>query len=178
MGFSDALKQDILDMAFLKKEVDTKDPWMRSLMQAYGTARRAVDPNHWIERLIYRLDGRNTARLVGGDYIVIDDLRFENEIVALEEWGKAAGNRVIVIRVEKTTEEPFSAADWNKVPLMKEDITETDLDDYPFIHKISVAEGELAELRNYVYLVLQPFLPATGLKRPKDNNGTTPSNDA
>ncbi len=77
ISFASALKEDLLNCGFTPEHIEHKPPWMRELMQAYGLARRAVDPMYW-------------ARILR-DFLVeeegcfaIDDLRFDNEVEMLE----------------------------------------------------------------------------------------------
>jgi hypothetical protein len=84
--FAGPLKDDIRAMDFPEAAIEAKPAWMRLLMQAYGQARRAVNPDHWVDQLVR--DIRNVRCLqLTGDWeipgIVIDDMRFDNEARAL-----------------------------------------------------------------------------------------------
>ena len=72
VSFAQPLKDDLLRMGFLQKDIDEKPSWMRRLMVAYGMARRAVNPNHWVE-IAENFMGQEYGR------VVCDDLRFPNE---------------------------------------------------------------------------------------------------
>jgi hypothetical protein len=156
MGFSDKLKEHIRDMIFAEKDIQEKPDWMRKLMQAYGAARRATDPDYWSERLIEELCWH---RWGPDEYIVIDDLRFENEIEALEKWAEETGNDLEIIRIAKEEK------DYHKV-FEDNDPTEVALDYYDFKHIVRAKPGQIKELCDQVYSILAPYI----------ENGPTPSN--
>lgn len=65
-----------------------KPPLMRALMQEYGTdVRRADNPNYWVDKW------KQSAGT--GENIVADDVRFGNELLAVEEKGG------VMIRVKR-----------------------------------------------------------------------------
>ena len=88
MRFAGPLKDDIRAMDFPEAAIQAKPAWMRLLMQAYGQARRAVNPNHWVEQLVRDLNNVRTMQLTAPRWaqvlpVVIDDMRFDNEARAL-----------------------------------------------------------------------------------------------
>lgn len=129
VSFAQALKDDIRDMYFYPKDIKEKPPWMRQLMQAYGQARRATNPDHWIHRVEERLDyfvaQRDLFRTE--PLIVIDDMRFGNEMDALEDYGYSNEEvEVYFVRLER------DGYDRSGIPGADE-ASETDLDDVPLV---------------------------------------------
>ena len=80
VSFAAALKEDMLRLGFSYTDVHVDKPeWMRNLLIAYGQARRAHDPDYWIDRLA------GLVNKIKHEYpevhtIVIDDVRFPNEV--------------------------------------------------------------------------------------------------
>jgi len=109
LGFADALKEEVLtkfkgtliahllDIGWLYPS-DTPDivqqglheivwrhrtPLVRCLLQEMGTeVRRADDPGYWVKRW-----SRRWQQLKATTYVVVPDVRFENECAALREQG-------------------------------------------------------------------------------------------
>lgn len=96
-GFADALKEDvglsllhwtdpqyIEHRVYARKYVDGLKPFpeIRTLLQAYGAARRALDQDYWIRRL-FAWAGREHP----GDSLVIPDVRYRNEAEYLRKVG-------------------------------------------------------------------------------------------
>ncbi|HUW11711.1 MAG TPA: hypothetical protein VM537_18415, partial [Anaerolineae bacterium] len=88
-AFADPLKDDIRAMGFSERAIQEKPPWMRKLMQAYGAARRAEDINHWAKQLRTELVFEYERSAWGFPAIVIDDMRFPNEVEMLETFAAA-----------------------------------------------------------------------------------------
>ncbi len=91
-SFAGPLKADLAHMGFSATAIEQKPAWMRSLMQAYGQARRAEDPNHWSGIMEHVL-----AEEFGN--IVIDDMRFPNEYEMLRKLGERPEIMVQLVRV-------------------------------------------------------------------------------
>ena len=89
MRFAGPLKDDIRAMGFPEAAIEAKPAWMRLLMQAYGQAWRAVNPDHWVEQLMIELNQIRSFDLAcypverAARPVVLDDMRFENEARAL-----------------------------------------------------------------------------------------------
>lgn len=85
--FAGPLKDDIRSMDFPEWAIEKKPDWMRLLMQAYGQAWRALDPDHWVKQLTIDLRNHRALQLSGAESrpVVIDDMRFKNESRALRE---------------------------------------------------------------------------------------------
>lgn len=94
LNFKDALIDELLEKfpTLLEKIADTyqmnvkelftiKPPLMRALMQEFGTdVRRADNPDYWVEKW-------SIAAAKEGGNIVVDDVRFFNELAALGDNG-------------------------------------------------------------------------------------------
>jgi hypothetical protein len=125
MSFAGPLKDDIRAMGFPETDIYNKPPYMRALMQTYGQARRAVDPNHWVNALYTDLSNLymlGVSSPFGYQSVVIDDVRFPNEIDMLRDF---ADNRqwceFRAIRMKRTGEQAEDASH-------AEEISETALD--------------------------------------------------
>ena len=129
-GFADALKQDVEGMGFEREVVRySKPPAVRSLLQAYGQAKRLFNEHYWIERL------ENAISLCKpGTVFVIDDLRFPNEF----EWIKSKDG--VCIRIERPD-----------YPVQSNDYSETALDNvHTFDHTVYGACGAVDDLIEHV----------------------------
>lgn len=84
-AFADKLKEITNDL-FL---INTKD---RKLLQEVGHAMRVIDPYVWINYLLYKIKDENR--------IIIDDIRYPNELEALRDNGFT----IIKLNVSKTTQ--------------------------------------------------------------------------
>ncbi len=128
-GFADALKHDVVAMGFDKEDVFyNKQPWMRALLQAYGQAKRAIDPDYWVKRL-----DTSISRCGPGHVFLIDDMRFPNELA----WVKARGG--VTIRLER-----------EDYPVQSDDLSETALDRAHFDHHVFGISEELEDLVEHV----------------------------
>lgn len=127
-----SLKDDIFKMGFDGEDIVEKPPWMRQLMIAYGQARRAVNPNHWVDIALARIsDGLHT----GVDMFVCDDCRFVNEADIFTALRKE-GHDVDLIRLDRIGG-----------PSHLSDSSETELDDYEgFDATITAMSGDTAGL--------------------------------
>lgn len=90
LSFAQPLKDDIASMGFPQWAIEKKPDWMRLLMQAYGQARRALDPDYWVKQLMAEITNMEHTTELFNDpdqvRVVIDDMRFQNEALALREW--------------------------------------------------------------------------------------------
>lgn len=129
LSFATRLKQDLVDMGFSYTDVFIdKPPYIRALLQAYGAARREVNPNHWIDHV-----ERSIALCKPGTVFVIDDLRYWNEA----EWITRKSG--VLVRLQRVGFPPVSDHE-----------SETALDDYPFKHVVAGEDGELDDLVAHV----------------------------
>jgi len=113
MAQFDLTKEDIEDK---KKEIIIGDKqWtVRKLLQEIGRMYRAIDPDFWVKLLWKDADKILNAH----KSIIIDDLRFKNEAKFLEAKGAS------LVRIERPGIE------------LIDDVSEKDLDDYPFKNRI------------------------------------------
>lgn len=132
LSFAEQLKSDVLEMGFPAYDVYVdKPPHIRKLLQVYGQAKRAYNPNHWLDVGMAQAD--RVARLVDDALIVFDDVRFVNEADAIRE------RNGIILRLHKSRGRgPTDALDT--------DISETEMDNYPFDGQVCAGNGELDKL--------------------------------
>lgn len=91
LSFADALREEVAK-ALAPDEVDKTVALMRSpetkeyyrpLLQWWGSNRRVTDKDYWVRKLLQKLN----EHLVRRQHIVIDDCRYKNERVALNQYG-------------------------------------------------------------------------------------------
>lgn len=97
-GFASELRAELTRAGIPETFLQEKTPAARSLMQAWGAARRATDPAHWVRAL--RAEAENLEDR-GCPLLLIDDLRFENEA----EWLQKEGALLIRLRRIRSREE-------------------------------------------------------------------------
>lgn len=80
-SFALALKLEVMQkLGFTREEVfETKPPHVRKVLQEYGQAMRDADPEFWIRKLERYIEGKRA--------VVIPDVRYINEVAAIERWG-------------------------------------------------------------------------------------------
>lgn len=119
LSFATALKEDVVMMGFDRDVVyNQKPPWMRALLQAYGQARRAQDEDYWLNRI------RSAVHLCKPTTIfIIDDVRFTNEAIYVEEMGT-------LVRIERPG---YTNRDTDQ--------SEIELDGWDFDHTVHGDEG-------------------------------------
>lgn len=92
------MKWDQLDDEGRDREIwalltERKDAVTRALLQEYGTdVRRADDPEYWVQKWRNRLVG---LRYSGVEYVVVPDVRFVNEVQAIQAEGG------VLVRIER-----------------------------------------------------------------------------
>ena len=89
----------------------------RKVMQVYGQWKRELDKNYWVEKLIKKVDAFRRLNLA--DMVIIDDVRFINEVNIISQ---NYGVLLRVQRVMETYEKIFVSED--------QDFSETALDHY------------------------------------------------
>lgn len=131
-GFANELKSDLVQLGI---NVDDKNVYNRRLMQAYGQAQRARDPDYWIKRWWWGCPDEG--------YVIVDDMRFRNEFTYLKERDAQ------LVRVIRTDYHPAPSAE-------TEDESETALDLFAnsnqFDCYLVAASGELERLKGQVEL--------------------------
>lgn len=86
IGFSDALKEDVLRIWGLTKE----DPGGRDRLVEYGLAARREDPDVWVSRLAQKVDSLSPH----GFFPIVADLRYANE----HAWARDVG--YLLVRID------------------------------------------------------------------------------
>lgn len=109
-----------------------KPPIMRALMQNYGTeVRRGDDENHWVKKW------KNSV-LKSNFNVVCDDVRFENEFLAVKDLG---GTVVRIIRLnQQNTPDSHSS--------------ELEMDSLIPDHTITVKDGDIDSLEHELQNIL------------------------
>ena len=120
MSFAAALKNDIRQLGFPQEFIDSKPLWMRELMQKYGQARRAVDEFYWLNKVTSRI--QEMARglpFKETQYIIIDDVRFRNEVAGLRSLQHHSPDKIDVtlFRVERMDYSDDTPQDVSEVEL-------------------------------------------------------------
>lgn len=78
--------------------VKTKPPWLRVLLQEYGSElRRGDDPDYWVDQWLLATTG---WRVPVDWRVAVPDVRFENEARCLTTL-RAHGHTVALVRVER-----------------------------------------------------------------------------
>jgi hypothetical protein len=145
VSYAQAIKDDIAGMGFSSLHIKHKPYWMRQLLQAYGQARRAVNPCHWVDQVSARIWMLYLRRHLFEPevMIVIDDMRFKNEMRALKELGEDMSEcEVYFVRLHR------EGYDRTGIP-GAEDASETDLDDVDlpeWTQKWGIPSGDLEGL--------------------------------
>ena len=137
-GFAGPLKADLNSLGI---NVSDKSAINRRLMQAYGQAKRAQDPEYWIlrwEQAVLRDDKH--------DVVIVDDVRFQNELEYLNRLGG------LVLRVQKVALE--------LVRPEHDDLSETDLDRAAFRYIIAAEAGDLQPLMLAAHSLAETLYPA------------------
>lgn len=91
----------------------------RALAILEGSSKRSTDPDYWVKQAVQSM---KLGEALGQDRFVISDLRYVNELNALN---RAVPNSVIAVRIDR----------WEDSP--SQDPSERDLDSYPFPFRIN-----------------------------------------
>jgi hypothetical protein len=158
MGFADNVKYDLEEgLPFTEEEVWSKDDRMRVLRQAYGEAMRGIDPAYWIHRLQadieFILTGEITYDIPHGlpqNHIVIDDVRYPNELEWLRRFGANNDDvEVKIVRLERPKLDRTGIVGANHE-------SETALDNCTdFDHVLTFGENGTQELDNAAFALSQ-----------------------
>lgn len=128
VGFAQALKLDLVSLGI---DVNDKTEPNRKLMQAYGQAQRAKDPDYWLKRWSWKAPESGV--------VLVDDMRFQNEFLYMRDSEDA-----VLVRVEKLGHE-------HQVALVHMDQSELDLDAFNrngmFHRYVRAFPGELEPLQ-------------------------------
>jgi phosphomevalonate kinase len=134
VSFADQLREELLSLGYPRHLVYGKPTTteMRALMIAHGQARRAIDPDYWVKKVIGRLA---QPTVYGSGLVVIDDLRFWNEA------DKLKFHRAVLVRVTRMDPPAFEAG-------VDDDPSETDLDEWgAWDFEVSASGGQVAHLK-------------------------------
>ncbi len=131
IAFGDILKAETaekygfpLEWAYRNKDALWGGKPVRVILQEYGDEKRAVDPNYFVEKLLEHINSNFWRGL-----IIMDDVRFPNELSAIEH------RRGVVMRMDPYPRwEPGEFADH---------ISETALDNHVFDYRVTVPYGRL-----------------------------------
>lgn len=128
-SFALPLKLAVIDMGVSVTDVlRRKPPLVRQLMQIYGAVMRAQNPSHWIDLCLDEIKANDA------EFVVVDDLRFQNEAEALRDLGWT------LVRVVRTDWPPFLSEG-------STDVSEVDLDDFDeWDYVITAKEGDIGAL--------------------------------
>jgi len=130
-SFADELKGNLASVGIDPDRLySAKDETVRRLMQVYGEAIREQDMDYWVDIV---LDSISVLETMGGEAVVIDDLRFPNEFDKLKDSG------FITVRVVN-----------DSLAQVNFDISETALNDYAldgkFDYTICGRDGDVRHL--------------------------------
>lgn len=134
-GFASELRAELTRAGIPETFLQEKTPAARTLMQAWGAARRATDPAHWVRAL--RAEAEHLENR-GCPLLLIDDLRFENEAT----WLRQAGAYLIRLRrIRARDEAPALSMD------QQLDESETALDFYKdWNMDVAISSGDEVKL--------------------------------
>lgn len=115
------------------------------LLQRIGTERRVQNPNHWIERVAFKMSGFKGIGL-------LTDVRYQNEAA----WVKSQGG--VLINVTRLNEDgtPFVAPD-----RPADHLSEIDLDDYNWDGYVRTKTGQEALAAEQAITLANFFLEVT-----------------
>jgi len=122
---------------------------VRKLLIAYGSFRRAEDPDYWVKKVLKKI---GEATVSGTGTVIIDDLRYWNEAEKLREYG------AVLVRIER----------FNYVrkflPGVDNDPSELDLDEYTdWHHRWYIGDGEVDYLRGLAENLLGDMMAGGGV---------------
>ena len=147
IAFGDAVK--FCAKKFYGWDGDKNNPEGRKLLQTLATEKiRSRFPTFW---------GDFVAKFIAATqkdhvYVVIDDLRFQNEYQVISDYN----TDVICIRVERYNENENQYSNPNMTEEQKNHISETELDHFPFDYVIE-NRGTLEDLHENVLTILEDF---------------------
>ena len=88
LSFADPLKDMFCaSNGLTREELELRkrsEMWIREGLQELGLSKRAIREDYWIHQLELRM---HTLRKVGAENFVISDVRFENELESVHQWG-------------------------------------------------------------------------------------------
>lgn len=133
--------QGVKDSAFSCFGWDgNKDTGGRKLLQDIGNAGRKYNENIWVSQLVNRIE----SNLYSFDVYIVDDWRFPNEKIFLENTNMF---EILTIRLESMIRGDY----------LNEDISETSLpsNDVTYYDFIIYNDGSIEELREKLYTIVE-----------------------
>jgi len=118
MAFADPLKDEVCKACGVTREfLEANKSLFRPILQWWGTEfrRKLFGENYWIDRTFERI------AVSVADVVLITDMRFKNEMAAVEKW--PAGVTIRIERIGQDVKDPHPS--------------EVDLDDATFDYKLS-----------------------------------------
>jgi len=134
LSFAAPLKAEVRRAGFCNVLAKPTPPHIRRLLQAWGQARRAEDPDYWIRLM----DAELNQRSLFDEHFVIDDLRF------LNEYNYLHGRGAHMIRIQRMNQRSEDT-----------DISEHDLDDVPFDWHFGAVYGDINSLQKQMEFFMQ-----------------------
>jgi len=128
--------KDLQDTIYNKLDLEMQGEKDRDLLIALGMWGRGKDSDFWLHQAVKSMEE------TFADIIICDDVRFLNEAKWFSENG-------LLLRLEGKQRGD------NVDESRKDDVTETQLDDYPFEHVISNEHGKEMTLMSSLYSIAQ-----------------------
>jgi hypothetical protein len=111
---------------------------LREVLEEVGTGMmRRANPNVWVDRLLEWLDGDEP------EFAVVDDMRFPNELKAVQNWGGK------IIRLTRVTEKAAANRHWSNEALDPPSFPSTSFDSIVDNHRLTL-DQTLAEVDRLV----------------------------
>jgi hypothetical protein len=158
LAVADALKRDVAIMLYghdgpgslaLLDAHKREKPEVRALLQSYGVAQRALNPDYWVDKLFAAWDKLLHFNPVLREQhvgLVVTDVRFFNEAAAIRRRG---GKLIRVVR---------PGYDNGLTDEQRAHVSETELDEYQFHHVVHNA-GTPEHMLDYLRWVSGGELP-------------------
>lgn len=160
-AFAATLKQElVVDCGFPRGFIDGKTVEARQLMQAYGQARRAVDPFYWVQQILNTCayeQGQLASPLRTNRVLALDDLRFPNELVELSAFAlRFSDVRLMPVKVTRLNDDGSLYISDQRTA---NDLSETAVTQDYFPHSVIAKSGELTK----IYSILTQLVKDVGL---------------
>lgn len=126
-----------------------KDEKGRNLLQLIGDGARQYNKDIWVDKLLNKIENSYYKHY---DYLVIPDLRYENEFDALREFAGNMGYDITFVRVERPNHSNRLTEE------QRNNASETSLDQCVLWDKYVVNDKGLAELECKVGVMLNELL--------------------
>ena len=107
--FAQPLKDELIQQGFGKWYLKNKSKRARRLMQAYGDARREINPSYFLDKWAAQVD---YAARNGVHFFVSDDLYHWGELKLLCKYAEKGGISVTVVHVQRPSLPPLTEDDY------------------------------------------------------------------